>query len=60
MGLPYIGSGKLEYVTNPVHGGRWRLSDRRIRENWTYGGMGREWRPDHEWAREALQGGNPQ
>jgi RNA-directed DNA polymerase len=22
MGLPYIGSGKLEYVTKPVHGGR--------------------------------------
>jgi RNA-directed DNA polymerase len=22
MGLPYIGSGKLEYVTQPVHGGR--------------------------------------
>ena len=22
MGLAYIGSGKLEYVTNPVHGGR--------------------------------------
>jgi RNA-directed DNA polymerase len=32
-GLTYIGSGKREYVTQPAHGGRGRLSDRRIREN---------------------------
>jgi RNA-directed DNA polymerase len=33
MGLAYIGSGTLEYVAKPVHGGRGRLSDRRTREN---------------------------
>ena len=32
MGLAYIRSGQLEYVTKPAHDGRRRLSDRRIRE----------------------------
>jgi RNA-directed DNA polymerase len=33
MGLPYIGSGLIEYAPKPVQGGRGRLSDRRTREN---------------------------
>ena len=60
MGLAYSGSGLLEYRAKPAHGVRCRLSDRRTRENCTYGGMGREWRPDHDQAREALPWGNPQ
>ena len=43
MGRAYIGSGLLEYRAQPVHGVRGRLSDRRTRENCTYGGMGRGW-----------------
>ncbi len=43
MGLAYIGSGLLTYRAKPAHGGRGRLSDRRTRENCTYGGMGRGW-----------------
>jgi len=43
MGLASIGSGLLTYRAKPAHGVRCRLSDRRTRENGTYGGMGREW-----------------
>src|SRR4030095_3717431 len=47
MGLVYIGSGLLEYLAKPAHGGRGRLSDHRTRENCTYGGMGRGWGREH-------------
>ena len=60
MGLVDIGSGRLADVPKPAQGLRCRLSDRRMRENCTYGGMGRGWGPDHDRAREALQEGNPQ
>jgi len=43
MGLPYIGSGLIEYAPKPAQGVRGRLSDRRTRENCTDGGMGRGW-----------------
>jgi hypothetical protein len=43
MGLVYLGSGLLEDTVKPAQGGRGSLSDRRTRENCTYGGMGRGW-----------------
>jgi group II intron reverse transcriptase/maturase len=43
MGLVYMGSGLLTYRAKPAHDVRGSLSDRRTRENCTYGGMGRGW-----------------
>jgi hypothetical protein len=59
-GLIYIGRGVLRYARAPGHARACRLSARRMRENGTYGGMGRGWGPDDAGAREALRGGNPQ
>jgi hypothetical protein len=59
-GLIYIGSKVIRYERAPVHARAWRLSDRRMRENCTYGGMGRGWWTGYDEASEALREGNPQ
>jgi RNA-directed DNA polymerase len=41
MGLASMGSGLRASTAKPAHGVRGRRSDRRTRENGTYGGMGR-------------------
>jgi hypothetical protein len=59
LGIIYIGSGVIRYEWKSAHAVGQRLSDRRTRENWTSGGMGREWWTGQGDASEALQKGKP-